>query len=105
MSTASPTLTYEPFAPAAPPPVRVARGLAVHRGGFPGPTVRRARAFAARAAWAASAGSFERAKRALDVAGAAVLLALLAPLLAVVALLIKAQDGGPVLFWQVRVGR
>ena len=103
MSTASPTLTYEPFAP--PPPVRVARGLAVHPTDFPWSAVRRARVLATRAAWAASAGSFERTKRALDVVGAAVLLALLSPILAVVALLIKAQDRGPVLFWQVRVGR
>jgi lipopolysaccharide/colanic/teichoic acid biosynthesis glycosyltransferase len=103
MSTASPTLTYEPYAP--PPPVRVARGLVVHHPGFPGSAVRRAKVFTTRAAWAASAGSFERAKRVLDVVAAAALLVLLSPFLAVVALLIKAYDGGPVLFWQVRVGR
>lgn len=45
------------------------------------------------------------AKRGLDlaVAGAALVLAL--PLMAVVALLVKATDRGPVLHWQTRVGR
>ncbi|MBP3960073.1 sugar transferase [Gemmata sp. G18] len=45
------------------------------------------------------------AKRALDVSVALALLIALAPLFAIVALLIKATDGGPVLFWQTRVGR
>jgi len=44
-------------------------------------------------------------KRALDVVGAALGLTLLAPVLAVVALAIRADDGGPVFFRQVRVGR
>jgi len=44
-------------------------------------------------------------KRALDVVVAALLLTLLAPLLALVGALIKLTDGGPVLFWQTRVGR
>ena len=105
MSSVSPTLSYDPFAPSAPVPV--VRGLSVVPAGPPWsiPLVRRVRTATVRAAWVVSAGSFERTKRALDVVGAAVLLTLLAPLLAVVALLIKAQDGGPVLFWQVRVGR
>jgi lipopolysaccharide/colanic/teichoic acid biosynthesis glycosyltransferase len=45
------------------------------------------------------------AKRALDVTGAAVGLALSAPVIGVAALLIKQEDGGPVLFRQERVGR
>ncbi len=45
------------------------------------------------------------AKRALDLLGAAALLLLLAPLFAVVALLIKLDSPGPVLFRQERVGR
>jgi lipopolysaccharide/colanic/teichoic acid biosynthesis glycosyltransferase len=45
------------------------------------------------------------AKRALDVTVALTLLVALAPLFALVALLIKATDRGPVLFWQLRVGR
>jgi lipopolysaccharide/colanic/teichoic acid biosynthesis glycosyltransferase len=46
-----------------------------------------------------------RAKRCLDVAVSAALLVALAPVFAVVALLIKATDRGPILFWQMRVGR
>jgi exopolysaccharide biosynthesis polyprenyl glycosylphosphotransferase len=44
------------------------------------------------------------AKRALDIVGAAALLVVLAPLLAAVAVAIKATSNGPVLFWQTRVG-
>jgi lipopolysaccharide/colanic/teichoic acid biosynthesis glycosyltransferase len=43
--------------------------------------------------------------RALDVAGASVALALASPVLAVAALAIKLEDGGPVLYRQRRVGR
>jgi lipopolysaccharide/colanic/teichoic acid biosynthesis glycosyltransferase len=46
-----------------------------------------------------------RAKQALDVVGAGLGLLALAPLFALVAALIKLQDGGPVFFRQVRVGR
>jgi lipopolysaccharide/colanic/teichoic acid biosynthesis glycosyltransferase len=44
-------------------------------------------------------------KRLIDVAVSALLLVCLLPLFAVVAALIKLTDGGPVLFWQTRVGR
>jgi exopolysaccharide biosynthesis polyprenyl glycosylphosphotransferase len=44
-------------------------------------------------------------KRSFDIAGAALLLALTAPLMGLVALAIKLEDGGPVLFRQLRVGR
>lgn len=44
-------------------------------------------------------------KRALDVAVALSLLVALAPLFALVAVLIKVTDGGAVLFWQTRVGK
>jgi lipopolysaccharide/colanic/teichoic acid biosynthesis glycosyltransferase len=44
-------------------------------------------------------------KRLIDVSVSAALLVLLAPLFALVAALIKLTDGGPVLFWQTRVGR
>jgi lipopolysaccharide/colanic/teichoic acid biosynthesis glycosyltransferase len=47
----------------------------------------------------------ERIKRAIDIAGAAVGVALVAPLLALAALAIKLEDGGPVLFRQTRLGR
>ena len=45
-----------------------------------------------------------RTKRAFDLVGAGLGVALLAPLLALLALLVKAEDGGPVLFKQERVG-
>jgi len=51
------------------------------------------------------AGEVPAWKRAMDLAGASVLLVLLAPLLLVVAAVIKFSDGGSVLFWQTRVGR
>ena len=44
-------------------------------------------------------------KRALDLAGAAALLVLLAPVLALVALAVLAALGRPVLFRQARAGR
>ncbi len=44
------------------------------------------------------------AKRALDVTGAAVGLAVSAPVVGLAAILIKQEDGGPVLFRQERVG-
>jgi lipopolysaccharide/colanic/teichoic acid biosynthesis glycosyltransferase len=50
-------------------------------------------------------GLAARSKRCLDVVGAAALLVALGPLFLIVALLIKLNDGGPVLFWQRRVGQ
>lgn len=47
----------------------------------------------------------QAAKRALDVLASAAGLLLAAPLFALVAALIKLEDGGPVLYWQQRVGR
>jgi exopolysaccharide biosynthesis polyprenyl glycosylphosphotransferase len=47
----------------------------------------------------------EIAKRALDLAVASMLLVVTAPVIAVAAVLIKAQDRGPVFFRQVRIGR
>ena len=44
-------------------------------------------------------------KRGFDIAGASLLLVVLAPLLALIALAIKLDSSGPVLFRQVRVGR
>ena len=46
-----------------------------------------------------------RTKRAVDVVGAAVLLVLLAPVMALIALVIRSNDGGPVLVGHTRVGR
>jgi lipopolysaccharide/colanic/teichoic acid biosynthesis glycosyltransferase len=50
-------------------------------------------------------GGARALKRGLDVALALTALVLLAPLLLIVAALIKLTDGGAVLFWQTRVGR
>ena len=44
-------------------------------------------------------------KRSFDIVGSALLLLLASPVLAIVALAIKLEDGGPVIFRQVRVGR
>lgn len=44
-------------------------------------------------------------KRALDTLVALIGLVLLIPLFAAIALVIRGQDGGPILFWQRRVGR
>lgn len=44
-------------------------------------------------------------KRLIDIVGSIVLLVLLLPLLAGIALVIRLFDGGPVVFWQTRVGR
>ncbi len=44
-------------------------------------------------------------KRSLDVLIALVVLLLASPLLVLVAVIIKATDGGPVLFWQTRIGK
>ena len=66
---------------------------------------RRFRAWRSRASWGLALGVREGAKRGIDVLASAAALALLAPLFAVVALLIRRHDGGPALFWQTRVGR
>jgi lipopolysaccharide/colanic/teichoic acid biosynthesis glycosyltransferase len=44
------------------------------------------------------------AKRGLDIAACGLGLTLLSPIFLVIALCIKATDGGPILFWQKRVG-
>jgi lipopolysaccharide/colanic/teichoic acid biosynthesis glycosyltransferase len=49
--------------------------------------------------------TFPTWKRALDIIGGGFLLACGLPLLLVAAAAIKAADGGPILFWQKRVGR
>ncbi|MFN0085252.1 MAG: sugar transferase [Blastocatellia bacterium] len=56
-------------------------------------------------AWMAVLGGARLVKRLLDIVVAALAMACLSPLFAVVALCIKLTDGGPVLFWQQRVGR
>jgi lipopolysaccharide/colanic/teichoic acid biosynthesis glycosyltransferase len=49
--------------------------------------------------------SLEASCRALDIAGSAVMLVVLAPLLGVIAVLVKLDSPGPVLFRQLRLGR
>jgi lipopolysaccharide/colanic/teichoic acid biosynthesis glycosyltransferase len=56
-------------------------------------------------AWFLVVGGATAIKRALDILVSLIMLVVLLPLFAVVALLIKLTDWGPVLFWQVRVGR
>ena len=48
---------------------------------------------------------YELLKRAIDVAGAAVLLVLLSPVLAAIAIAVRLRMGSPVLFRQLRPGR
>ena len=56
-------------------------------------------------AWSFIVGGATRLKRAIDLAVSIAGLTLLSPLFLIVAVLIKATDGGPVLFRQTRVGR
>ena len=55
--------------------------------------------------WRMSGTMGARIKRGIDISAAVCLLVLLLPLLLLVALLVKLTDGGPVLFWQMRVGK
>jgi lipopolysaccharide/colanic/teichoic acid biosynthesis glycosyltransferase len=72
---------------------------------LPLPFVNRLRARRARLGWWWHVQSPYLGKRALDLLVVVPALLLLAPLFALVALAIRAHDGGPVLFWQRRVGR
>jgi lipopolysaccharide/colanic/teichoic acid biosynthesis glycosyltransferase len=56
-------------------------------------------------AWLLIVGTAKVLKRGFDVASSGAGLILLSPLFAVVAVLIKLTDGGPILFWQTRVGQ
>lgn len=58
-----------------------------------------------RLAWRSRVRLAARLKRGVDVVGAVALLVLGAPLFAAIAAAIKFEDGGPVLFRQIRVGR
>ncbi len=65
----------------------------------------RARFWWKRSAWLVVVGGARALKRALDILSSLALLLVLWPLFLVVALCIKLTDGGPILFWQTRVGR
>lgn len=72
---------------------------------WPGRLSLRGYAFWKRLTWQWVVGGAGLLKRALDVAGSIALIILFAPVFAIIALLIKLEDGGPILFRQVRVGR
>jgi lipopolysaccharide/colanic/teichoic acid biosynthesis glycosyltransferase len=85
-----------------PGPAREAPALApARRGGV----LRRVLLKAKKIYWPLSFGDGAGRKRALDMTVAFLMLVALSPLFVLVALLIKLTDGGPVLFWQRRVGR
>lgn len=58
-----------------------------------------------RLAWRWIASGAESAKRGVDLIGSLTALALLSPVFVAIALLITLEDGGPVFFRQIRVGR
>lgn len=69
------------------------------------PLANRLRARRARLAWAWHTRRTALAKRMLDLMLVLPALLLLTPLFALLALAIRLHDGGPVMFWQRRVGR
>ena len=87
-----------------PVAARLRPALAALAGPSPG-LLRRARVWRFRAGRSLAPAARKLVKRATDVGGAGLLLTALSPLLCLVALLVKLTDGGPVLFWQKRVGR
>jgi lipopolysaccharide/colanic/teichoic acid biosynthesis glycosyltransferase len=72
---------------------------------LPGGLRRKCRFWRKKYAWLIVVGGAKGLKRLLDILGALFFLAALSPLFLIVAVLIKLTDGGPVLFWQTRVGR
>ena len=63
------------------------------------------RANLVKTSWRLQAALPKQAKRALDAFLSGLALLGLLPVFAVIAALIKLEDGGPVLFWQTRVGK
>jgi lipopolysaccharide/colanic/teichoic acid biosynthesis glycosyltransferase len=55
--------------------------------------------------WRIGRGLGRASKRLVDIVVASTVLLAISPLLLIVAALIKLTDGGPVLFWQMRVGK
>ncbi|MET0553682.1 MAG: sugar transferase [Vicinamibacteria bacterium] len=76
-----------------------------YSGGDMTASARRLKFHLKRGAWTAVVRGAHAGKRLLDLVGAAVLLVLLAPFLALVALLVRLDSPGPILFPQTRVGR
>ena len=58
-----------------------------------------------RKVWSRRSGWRMAVKRAIDIVGSTGLIILFSPIMLVVAILIKFTDGGPVIFWQERVGK
>jgi lipopolysaccharide/colanic/teichoic acid biosynthesis glycosyltransferase len=58
-----------------------------------------------RMAWKTALAGAHFAKRALDTLGSAALILALSPVFLLIALLIKLEDGGPIIFAQTRVGK
>jgi lipopolysaccharide/colanic/teichoic acid biosynthesis glycosyltransferase len=73
-------------------------------GRLPARSWRRVRRRGETALIGACEGTYRIAKRCSDVVFAAILLLVSSPLLFLIALAIKLTDGGPVLYWQERVG-
>jgi lipopolysaccharide/colanic/teichoic acid biosynthesis glycosyltransferase len=71
----------------------------------PGHFLRRLRLWRKKYAWLLVVGAAKGLKRAIDIVVSAAMLLCLLPVFLVVAALIKLTDRGPVMFWQVRVGR
>jgi lipopolysaccharide/colanic/teichoic acid biosynthesis glycosyltransferase len=81
--------------------VLIERYAAMGRGGLR----QRLRFMAKRLSWLAVVNGSYLLKRLFDIVAAAVLLVLLLPVFATVALLIRLESPGPILFRQTRVGR
>lgn len=91
----------------APSPSRVLLAEELYRRygrGRPG-TLRTLRLWRKKYAWVLVVGGAKVLKRTLDILVAGCMLVALSPLFLAVALAIKLTDGGPILFWQTRVGR
>jgi lipopolysaccharide/colanic/teichoic acid biosynthesis glycosyltransferase len=71
----------------------------------PGSFLRNLRFWRKKYAWALVVGGAKFVKRTIDIVVSLAMLILLLPLFLAVALCIKLTDGGPILFWQKRVGR
>lgn len=70
----------------------------------PGGAARRFRYLWKKSAWLIAVGGARLLKRVIDIFVSVIYLLSLWPLFLVLALLIKLTDGGPVLFWQTRIG-
>ncbi|MDM8539870.1 sugar transferase [Desulfococcaceae bacterium HSG7] len=56
-------------------------------------------------AWSFAIGTANFTKRALDISISILMLITMSPLFLIVAIAIKLTDGGPILYWQTRVGK